>query len=50
MDIINYSLNVLFYYNIPIDLDPSHSTISCNFFLYTVQYAAIEMLAIVQAE
>ena len=49
MNIINCSLNTHFYY-ISIDLDPSHSTISCNFFLYTVQYTAIEMLAIVQPE
>ena len=33
MDIINCSLNTYFYYNISKNLDPSHSTISCNFVL-----------------
>ena len=44
------SLNTHFYYNISIDLDPSHSTIICNFLLYIVQYTALEILAIMQAE
>ena len=46
MDIVNCSLNTHFYYNISIDLYPSHSTICCKFVLYI----AIEIVAIVQAE
>ena len=46
MEIINSSLITHFYYNNSIDLDPSHPTISSNFFLYTVEYTVIEILAI----
>ena len=48
MEIINFSLNTHFYYNISIDLDPSHSSINSNFFLYTVKYTALEISANVQ--